>query len=140
MTVMFGMKRTLGKALEQLAQHLHEGRVAGVEHHADLPLLRLLHDEAVRDIAHFARRRADALCDLLAHALLMVQGAVYRSRDTPQRSAICCIVTIKSLSCVICTYTISQNAAVRQMLHLHENVVLHNAADTMIALFLCGIP
>ena len=37
----------LGKALEQLAQHLHEGRMVGVEHHADLPLLRLLHDEAV---------------------------------------------------------------------------------------------
>ena len=76
-------KRTLGKAFEQLAQHLHEGRVAGVEHHADLPLLRLLHDEAVRDIAHFARRRADALRDLLAHALLMVQGAVYRSARHP---------------------------------------------------------
>ena len=40
-------KLTLGKALEQPAQHLHEGRMVRVEHHADLPLLRLLHDEAV---------------------------------------------------------------------------------------------
>ena len=76
-------KLTLGKALEQLAQHLHEGRMAGVEYHADLPLLCLLHDEPVRDIAHFARRRADALRDLLAHALLVVQGAVHRSARHP---------------------------------------------------------
>ena len=76
-------KRTLGKALEQLAQHLHEGRMAGVEHHADLPLLRLLHDEAVGDITHFTRRRTDALRDLLTHTLLVVQGAVHRSTRHP---------------------------------------------------------
>ena len=72
-------KLPLGKAAEQLAEHLHERRMPRMQHHADFPLPRLLHDQPVRDIAHFSRRGSDALRDLLAHALFMMQGAVHRA-------------------------------------------------------------
>lgn len=110
-----------------------------MQHHANLPLAGLLHDQPVGDVTHFTGSRADALCDFLTHALFVVQSTVYRARDTPQRSAICCIVTIKSLSCVICTYTISHISPVHQMLHVHENDVPYILDITMIAVFLCDI-
>lgn len=50
------------------------------QHHANLPLAGLLHDQPVGDVTHFTGSRADALCDFLTHALFVVQSTVYRAR------------------------------------------------------------
>ena len=50
-----------------------------MQHHANLPLAGLLHDQPVGDVTHFTGSRADALCDFLTHALFVVQSTVYRA-------------------------------------------------------------